>query len=463
MNARPARRALTAAAALITVVLLAVAPAPSSADAGSSSGSGAQDSDPPTATPIKHFISLMQENHTFDNYFGTYPGADGLPPGTCMPTGTAGQCVEPWHLTGTATEDLGHNFETFQNQYNGGKMDGFITTFSDARMENLDLPMGYYDRTDLPFYWNVADEFVLFDRNFTSANAGSVANHMYWVTGTPGGETETIPDEGFTVPTIFDRLQEAGISWKFYVENYDPRITFRSRGASDRGSQVIWCPLLSYARFVDDPELNSRIVSMDEYYEDLEAGTLPAVSYLVPSGSSEHPPGSIAAGQAFVSNLISALMRSSSWSSSAFMWTYDDWGGFYDHVAPPQVDEHGYGFRAPALLVSAYARQGHIDHTQIDFTSQLKFIQDNWGLPALASRDAAANGLSSAFDFGAPPRDPKFVSPEVRPEVVRVDGQGVVYTSYGIGLLLWTAISLASTLHVRRHQRARAGVRGRSA
>jgi phospholipase C len=418
---------------------LAVAPAPAAV---------AQDDD--TTTPIKHFITLMQENHTFDSYFGTYPGADGVPAGTCMPTDDPGQCVEPWHIGGSAIEDLGHNLETFERQYNHGRMDGFVTAFSKSRMVNPKLPMGYYDRRDLPFYWNVADDFVLFDRNFTSAHAGSVANHMYWVSGTPGGSRELIPPDGFTNPTIFDRLEAADISWKFYIQNYDPFITFRSRGVSDRGSQVIWCPLLAYSRFIDDPELNKHIVPLDEYYRDLDAGMLPAVSYIVPSGSSEHPPGSVQAGEAFVSNLISGLMRSDAWSSSAFMWTYDDWGGFYDHVEPPSVDAYGYGFRAPALLVSAYARQGYVDHTEIDFTSQLKFIEENWGLQPLAERDAAANGLDTAFDFTQGPRVARFVSPDVAPAEVKIEGQAVVYLSYGSGLLLAVGASLVAFGGVRR-------------
>jgi phospholipase C len=283
---------------------------------------------------------------------------------------------------------------------------------------------------------------------------------MYWISGTSGGDGETVPKSGYAGPTIFDRLQEAGISWKFYVENYDPSITFRSRVVGDRASQVIRCPLLAYARFLDDPDLNRRIVPLEEYYTDLESGQLPAVSYVVPSGSSEHPPGSIAAGQAFMSNLISGLMRSSAWTSSAFMWTYDDWGGYYDHVPPPQVDEHGYGFRAPALLVSPYARRGHVDHTEIDFTSQLKFIEENWDLSPLASRDASATGLASAFDFSSPPRRPRFVSPDVAPERAGATGQRVVYASYGVGVLLGAGTGLAAVWHARRRRRTRAEAPG---
>jgi phospholipase C len=422
--------ALVAALVAVTVLLpLASAPAHASGPpARSPRGTG-------TATPIEHFVTLMQENHTFDNYFGTYPEADGLPDGTCMPSGRPGKCVKPWHLGRSPIDDLDRRIETFEQQYDGGRMDGFVRAAERAGMTNPRLPMGYYDGTDIPYYWNVAGEFVLFDRNFSSARAGSLPNHMFWVSAGPGAADGQVPAGGFTAPTIFDRLQGAGISWKFYVQNYDPQVTFRSRGRND-GSQVVTCPLLNYARFVDDPTLNSHIVPLDDYYEDLDADTLPAVSFIVPAGSSEHPPSSPSRGQAFVSNLVSGLMRSRSWSSSAFMWSYDDWGGWYDHVVPPAVDQDGYGFRTPALLVSPYARRGFVDHTQIDFTSQLKFIEQNWGLRPLTARDAAANGLDSAFDFESGPRAPEFVSAEVSPPDTSVPGRGVVYLCYGAGLVL---------------------------
>ena len=205
------------------------------------------------------------------------------------------------------------------------------------------------------------------------------------------------------VPTIFDSLQKAGVSWKFYVQNYDPNITYRDLGTiGNRASQVIWVPLLNFDRFLDDPELSSHIVDLNQYYVDLRQGTLPAVAYIAPSGASEHPPGSLISGQRFVKSLIQELMRSSAWSSSAFLLSYDDWGGWYDHVAPPQVDQYGYGLRVPALLISPYAKQGYIDSTTLDFTSILKFIEENWGLEPLAERDAKANNFLSAFDFKQP-------------------------------------------------------------
>ena len=392
-------------------------------------------------TPIKHFISLMQENHSFDNYFGTYPGADGIPKDACQPIDLnrpGRRCIKPSHIGGRAVEDLSHSHKTFLGQYRNGRMDGFVDAILRDTGDVQDLVMGHYDDRDIPYYWNVADDFVLFDRFFTSSNGGSLSNHMYWVTGAPGqGTGESVPVGGFDKPvTIFDRLEEKGVSWKFYVQNYDPRITFRAKTLGDRGSQVVWVPLLNYARIIDDPEMFNKIVPMEQFYEDVRRGTLPAVSYIVPSGSSEHPPGSIKAGETFVRTIINAVMRSSSWKSSAFMWQYDDWGGWYDHVKPPQVDAHGYGFRTPALLVSPYAKRGHIESSTFDFTSILKFIEENWGLKPLADRDRKAKSIASAFDFDQPPRAATFLSRDrhvARPAEPR---RSAVYIGYGAAILL---------------------------
>lgn len=411
--------------------------------------------DTATATPIKHFITLMQENHSFDNYFGTYPGADGVPAGTCMPvdpTQAGGDCVAPFHIGDTPIIDLGHNLKIHQAEYRGGDMDGFVYAHRGSGNDGR-LSMGFYDDRDLPYYWNIADNYVLFDRFFQSAAGGSVWNHAYWVAGAPGNPVEdAIPPDGYgSTPTIFDRLEESGISWKFYVQNYDPEITFRTRGGrGDRGSQVVWVPLLAYDRYINDPELFSKIVDLSEYYKDLEQGTLPAVSYIVPSGSSEHPPGSIQAGQRFVRTLITSLMRSDAWGSSAFMWTYDDWGGWYDHVAPPSVDDFGYGFRVPALLVSPFARQGYVDGTTHDFTSMMRFIEQNWGLEPVAERDANANSLFDAFDFTRPARDPVLLGTErgatARPEPNRL----VIYLAYLASVVLAGGVIALATGHLQR-------------
>ena len=412
-----------------------------------------------TKTPIKHFVSLMQENHSFDNYFGTYPGVDGIPEETCMPIdprAPRGGCIRPFRIGNRAVQDLGHSTDVFADQFAGGQMNGFVHAIVRDMGRAGRVVMGHYDDRDLPYYWNVADEYVLFDRFFTSAAGGSVWNHMFWVSGTPGNYgADVIPDGGFDdIPTIFDRLEERGITWKFYVQNYDPTINFRSPRTGDRGSQLVWVPLLNYARFLDDPKLSRHIVDLDEYYEDLERGTLPAVSYIAPSGSSEHPPGSIQAGQRFVRSLINALMRSSAWKDSAFSWTYDDWGGFYDHVRPPRVDRYGYGFRAPALLISPYAKRGYADSTTLDFTSYLRFIEHNWGLEPLARRDRRANNLLSAFDFDRPPREARFVS-GVRHEPRGEEPRRVaIYVIYVLSFA-FTAATIALAVKTARRERPR--------
>jgi phospholipase C len=398
--------------------------------------------DTQTKTPIKHLVVLMQENHTFDNYFGTYPGADGIPSGTKMPVDPqkpeAG-FVEPWYIGNSTITDLNHNSSTFHNQFNGGKMDGFVSALNNQKQDGR-IAMGYYDGRDIPYYWNLADNYVLFDRFFSSATDGSAANHMYWVAGIPSvaERGRKLSDLLANVPTIFDRLQTAGVTWKFYVENYDPTITYRDLGnIGNRASQVVWVPLLNFDRFLDDPNLSSHIVDLNQYYVDLRQGTLPSVAYIVPSGASEHPPQNPSSGQRFVKTLIQELMRSSAWDSSAFMLLYDDWGGWYDHVSPPQVDEYGYGLRVPGLLISPYARKGYIDNTVLDFTSVLKFIEENWNVPPLATRDAKANNFLSAFDFKQAPRKAIFLTlARNNPVVAKKDPASVIYTAYGLGLLV---------------------------
>jgi phospholipase C len=394
------------------------------------------------ATPIQHFLIVMQENHSFDNYFGTYPRADGLPVGVKMPVDpnnpNAGT-VEPWHIGKASITDISHSLSTFRDQYNNGKMDGFVSALN-KRNQDGRLAMGYYNDLELPYYWNLADHYVLFDRFFSSAKDGSFSNHMYSVAAIPPIKkaSEELSKYLADKPTIFDRLQESGVSWKFYVQNYDPSITYRNLGTSgNRASQVIWVPLLNFDRFLDNPDLASHIVNLDQYYIDLNNNDLPAVSYIIPSGASEHPPGSLEIGQRFVKTLVQELMRSSSWESSAFMLVYDDWGGWYDHVAPPVVDEYGYGPRVPALLVSPYAKEGFIDNTELDFTSILKFIEYNWGLEALADRDAKANNILTAFDFKQPLRSAQFLplSREVAPLTIKSPTLKIYFT-YGFGSIL---------------------------
>jgi phospholipase C len=376
---------------------------------------------PPTAaassaaTPIEHFVVLMQENHSFDNYFGTFRGADGPPPGTCMPirpSRSRGACVRPFRLGNRAGPDLPHDFATHRAQLARGEMDGFIRAVSAERQRPEPSVMGFYDGRDLPFYWNVAQQYVLFDRWFAAAPGGSVPNRMFWVTGTPHGKG----------PTIFDRLERRGISWKFYVEDYDPRSRLGADGRPDSSAQAVRVPLLNLPRYVRNARLFRHIVDLDEYYDDLENGTLPQVAYIAPAGGSEHPPRRPQTGQTLVRTLLTALARSRAWPDAAFVWTYDEWGGWFDHVRPPA----GRGFRVPALLVSPV-----LDHTSI-----LRFIEDNWRIAPLARRDAHANGLARAFDFTSPPRRPAIVAASRSGVEDPEPRRFVIYFSYGAAALL---------------------------
>ena len=435
----------------------AIALTPIASAFGDAAGQGPQPS-----TPIHHFLVLLQENHTFDNYFGTYPGADGIPRHTCVPVNPAvgkTPCIRPFHLGNRPIADLDHSESSAKRDLNSGRMDGFVRAQS-VRVGNGAQAMGYYNASDVPFYWNMADRYELFDHLFSSSLSGSFLNHVYWIGAAAGNATQAVPLKGLKLTTIFDRLQQAGVSWKFYVQNYDPKITYRSipyLRSANRVSQAVWCPLLDIPRFLDRPDLRAHIVDLTEYYSDLRDGTLPAVAYLVPSGASEHPPGSIATGQRFVRGLMNSLMSSRAWDSSAFMLAYDDWGGWYDHVLPPRRDAHGDGFRVPALLVSPYARRHVIDHTKLDFTSILKFIEQNWRLRPLTRLDAKAGSIMGAFDFQGPPRRPAII-PLQRSNLklpVRHVRDIALYGLYGAGVLFALCLILLAWLRPARRKHRR--------
>ena len=407
-----------------------------------------------TTTPIKHVVWMMQDNHSFDNYFGTYPGADGIPSGVCQRVSlnrpsTRG-CVQPFHIGDTPVEDLSQGPGVQRRQYNGGRMDGFVAAYRRLGQDGT-TAMGHYDGTDIPFHWNVADEYVLFDRFFASTKVGGREPYLYWVAGNaPAGQTPLRNSAGYdSVTTIFDRLAEQDISAKFYVENLDTAAT-SGRSTSAR-SQLVKVPLLSMKRFHDSGELAGRVVDLNEYYLDLRNGTLPAVSYIVTTSSSENPPAGPEAGSRALRKVTSELMKSSAWSNSALMWTYDGWGGWYDHVPPPRVDGRGYGFRVPALLVSPYAKRGVVDHTILDYTAMLHFIESNWKLAPLSTRDKQSAGLASAFDFSVAPRPATLLPwtwPAPQPALSTNNPAPVIYSVYGVGAAL--AIAIVSVAAFRR-------------
>ena len=435
--------------------VLAVAAAALLVAAGAPAEAGAPDT-PAPRTPIRHLVMLMQENHSFDNYFGTYPGVDGLPAGVCMPVRPDKPergCVKPHHLGDRPLRDHSHDYKTALRQLDGGKMDGFVRALNLRRQDGT-VAMGYYNRDDLPFHWAVADQYVLFDRFFSSSLRGGDANHTFWVAGRP---------ELGNGPTIFDRLQQRGISWKFYIAGHDPKLNIRTPpGKRDAhwGRVLDDVPILKLPRFAVNRHLASHIVDLGEYYKDLQEGTLPAVSFMVDYGASEHPPGDLVLGQRLVRSLVNGLMASSAWKDSAFLYSYDDWGGWYDHVQPPKVDAAGYGFRVPALLVSPYARRGHVDHTQLDQTAGIRFVEENWGLAPVGGRDAAARTFTAAFDFSSPPPAPSLLFENlggVGGPVASGPASGLLYGVYGAAFVVAALVLAGAFAASRRH--AHLGVR----
>jgi phospholipase C len=396
---------------------------------------------PGTTTPIRHVVYLMQGARSFDNYFGTYPGVDGIPVGTCQrfsATRPAAGCVKPFSLHGSTPPPLAAGRSLLDAQYHGGTMDGFVAAFSDQGRDGS-VVMGHYDQQDLPYYWNTAQRYVLFDHFFASAPYGVRQNRGYWVAAAaPPISGDKVPASGYgDQPTIFDRLQAAGIGWKFYVQGYDPTQTYRAITATNPAGQSARVPLLDYPRFLDRPQLHDRIVGLDQYYTDLAHGTLPAVAFVTSSGASERSARSIPAGQALVRTMVTQLMTSRYWHSSALVWTYDGTGGWYDHVAPPSAGGDRLGFRVPALLVSPYARPGRVDHTTLEYPSVLRFIEDNWRLKPLSGRDRHAASIASAFDFTAPPHRAKII-PAEQPAAAPAPlvPVAIVYVCYGSALLL---------------------------
>ncbi len=330
---------------------------------------------------ISKIVIVLQENHTFDNYFGTYPGADGTAgKGLLVPSSPGGPPnVAPVHSPSLTPRDLNHNWAAAHADFDSGKMDGFVYS------EGSPGTMVYFDRSDLPRYWAVADRYVLCDRYFTSAMTESAPNHLYLVAGTCGGLQDDHVPSTLNFPPVFEQLDGQKVSWKVY-------------------GFTTWYERFAYVR--NTPGTSARFVPATDFARDAAAGTLPEVSWVIgAAGGNEHPPANVQAGQNSVADqIVNAVGTTSAWASAAIFLTWDDYGGFYDHVPPPQVDALGLGFRVPCLVVSPFARKGFVDHTVNDHTSILRFVERRYGLTPLSSRDAAANDLTEAFAFDQPAR-----------------------------------------------------------
>jgi len=376
---------------------------------------------------IQHIIVIMQENRSFDTYFGTYPGADGLTfgpdgkPTECVPDPAGGSCVAPYVNHSDINGGGPHGLSNARRDINGGKMDGFMgqveqaathcTNSTDPVCSKTRTPdvMGYHTASDIPNYWAYAQHFVLQDHMFEPTASWSLPAHLFTVsewsaictqhdlpascvnnsdfppTGPglpPDYSNPPRPDPIYAWTDLTYLLHQHQVSWGYYVvaggepDCQNDTAVACPRVAQDAKTPGIWNPLPFFDTVKADGQLGN-IQDVSKFKDAAKAGTLPAVSWVVPSSAvSEHPSAPVSAGQSYVTSLVNAVMSGPDWASSAIFVSWDDWGGFYDHVAPPAVDSNGYGLRVPGILISPYAKPGFIDHRTLSFDAYDKFIED---------------------------------------------------------------------------------------
>ena len=343
-----------------------------------------------TSSPIQHVVIIMMENHSFDNFFGRFPNANGVTlPRATNPLG-----------------DLNHGAAASVAAIDGGKMDQF------------EAPGKYqYTQADIPIYWRYAQQFGLGDNFFSSYATSSTPNHIAMVAAANGGIYETSDNKGCTsqpnnvvysrslvddnywsypcynINSLPQSLTAAGLSWRFYstIPVWDSPIMIQSLSGS-----------------------SSDIHSVNQFATDVNAGKMTTVSWITPPGSAtDHPPSLEEPAQNFVAQEVNLIMNSSYWSNTAIFVTWDEFGGQYDHVAPPKIDKLGLGMRVPLLVISPFAKPGYISHQQSEFSSFVKFVEDNFGLPSLGNRDALStiSDLMDYFNFTQTPQPPLILNP----------------------------------------------------
>ncbi len=394
------------------------------------SGRRFHSNEPPDIHKIEHVVIIMQENRSFDSYFGTYPGADGIPfsngkPAVCVPNAKHKGCVRPYHDPGDRNLGGPHGAKAAARDIDGGRMDGFLLAATKAKhCHGIDVNpdcggpevMGYHDAREIPNYWAYAREFVLQDRMFESNASWSLPAHLFMVSEwsarcrTPADPMSCVRalDEPAYPPDYGRHRRKAGepvvhrptpdyawtdltylmhkhrVSWGYYVfPGREPDCPNGDIGdcteeAQDATTPGIWNPLPYFDTVQQDGE-SKDVQNIARFYAAAKAGALPAVSWVVPNHRfSEHPPALLSEGQGYVAGLVNAVMQGPDWKSTAIFLAWDDWGGFYDHVAPPVVDKNGYGLRVPAMVISPYARRGYIDHQTLSFDAYVKFIEDDF-------------------------------------------------------------------------------------
>ena len=398
----------------------------------------------PTTTPattfiphglekIQQFVFIMQENRSFDSYFGTYPGANGIPSGISFKDPYDGSTVVPYHDTNDVNLGGPHGWDNAQADINGGKMDGFLNQAYKGQNANGSTitpgtqpghnpkdVMGYHDYHEIPNYWNYARLYVLQDSMFESVASYSLPAHLYMLAAQSGGYTgykQTKPTT-YNFTEITELLTSGKIDWKYYVTSGTSPDTenahvvgSQSQEEQDPDKYTLWNPLPAFPEVQNDPTQRSRLQGTSQFYKDAANGNLPQVSWVIPSSPvSEHPPSGVKEGMAYVTGLVNSIMQSPNWNTTAIFISWDDWGGFYDHVSPPKIDEYGYGIRVPGLVISPYAKQGYIDHKTYSFESWLRIVEERFDVRPMTTRDTNALDMIDSFDFTQKPRQPAMLS-----------------------------------------------------
>jgi phospholipase C len=393
-------------ATIVVAVTLTVTTA-MAGDAGSAVSAQPSVSARRDISKIKHIVVLMQENRSYDSYFGPlhFQGQpqSSVEPRTGNPNPLGGPPIRPFLTTvPCTTSDLDHGWDATHREINGGLMNGFTAENADSIDPTGSRTMSYYDRQTLPFYYGLANQFSIADRYFASVPGPTYPNRFYLLSATSVGYVSNV-NKTYTQKTIFESLDQASppVSWKVYLASAQVELLFR------------------YVR----EHLTGHVFPISQYYTDAANGALPQVAFVEsdPSGTvntetDEHPPANVQVGEKFTHDIVKALVRSPNWKSAAMFLTYDEHGGYYDHVKPPAAvppDDippmvppgdpfnafNMLGVRVPTIAISPYARAHHVSHVVYDHTSILKFIETRFGLPPLTRRDAAANPMLDMFDF----------------------------------------------------------------
>ena len=416
------------------------APSRSNNDPGSSPRGDYAASAPATGVPIRKVVFIVKENRTFDNLFGRFPGADGATHGEL----STGERIPLTRAPDVYPHDIYHSFLAGIVAVNGGKMNGFDSPYISGSEDGS--PFTQYTKKDIPGYWRYAQNFVLADRMFSSMYGPSLPEHAFAVAATAGrvvtnklplhdGRSMHCEDAGeyfyrlrrhpdllewerkaeveriealyesitacLDIRTIFSALEEKGVSWRYYGRRDD---FHNPMGAIEE---------------IRNTDHWQNVIPPERFITDARAGRLPEVSYLLPPEVyNEHPQSdgrSMCVGENWTIRQVNAVMQGPDWGHTAIFVTWDDFGGLYDHVPPPVVDEFGLGPRVPLLVISPWAKRGHVSHTTYEFSSFLAFLERLYDIPPLTHRDRKANDLFDVFDFDQEPLDP--LVQEQRPQV----------------------------------------------